>query len=175
MSVILSLIRSGLSNESALASSVRDRRELVQDAEQANDEVKLTLTDLEGALESCCESLSQVEEKERFLAVRIARYRSLMEERERKMQSMVEEPNDTHPSEDVENTDSRHDLDALRARHAKDSKCLIEVEKINKDILVELEKLRRRVEHLEEQRDDVQAKRNECQDCMLAWGSYELT
>ncbi|EJK46255.1 hypothetical protein THAOC_35083 [Thalassiosira oceanica] len=153
-----------------------DRLELEQEVAQANDEeIKLTLTDLEDTLESCCESLSQVEEKERFLGIRIARYKSLMEERELKMQSMVEEPTDSHSSEDVENADSRLDLDALRARHAKDSRCLSEVEKLHKGILAELEKLRRRVEHLEEQRDDVQAKRNECRDCMLALGSYELT
>ena len=154
MSAILSLLRSSLSNESPLASSVRhlsslDKLELAQDFEANDDEIKFTLT----------ESLSRVEEKERFLAMRIARYKSLMEERVLKMQC-----NDTQ--EDVENADTR--LGALRAS-------LSEVEKIHKDILVELEKLRRKVEHLEEQRDDVQAKRNECQDCMLALGSYELT
>ena len=154
MSGILSLLRSSLSNESPLASSVRhlsslDKLELAQDFEANDDEIKFTLT----------ESLSRVEEKERFLAMRIARYKSLMEERVLKMQC-----NDTQ--EDVENADTR--LGALRAS-------LSEVEKIHKDILVELEKLRRKVEHLEEQRDDVQAKRNECQDCMLALGSYELT
>jgi len=164
MSAILSLLRSSLSNESPLASSVRhlsslDKLELAQDFEANDDEIKFTLTDLDDTLETCCESLSRVEEKERFLAMRIARYKSLMEERVLKMQC-----NDTQ--EDVENADTR--LDALRAS-------LSEVEKIHKDILVELEKLRRKVEHLEEQRDDVQAKRNECQDCMLALGSYELT
>lgn len=144
-----------------------------------NEELETTLSELEGSLAGCRTTLEAFEKKERFVGVRIGRYRTLMEKREvhicdlmkRIQQSQLTIANKEEGYDDLENKslDSlRDELASLQSKHTADQAALRSVEDLHKDILVQIEIFRRRIVDLEEKQQDILSKRDECRDFLIA-------
>lgn len=171
--------------ESSVANlSSRDRETLAQDValEINNEEVESSLADLEGTLRESKASLEVFERKERFLGVRIDRYRVLMDKRVRSLMDKLHQTNrnndddltssyDEDDDDDLENKNSdnmREQLDTLLT----DQKSLSSVEELHKEIIMQIEVSRRNIHELEEKQDDIMKKRDECRDFLVVAAEY---
>lgn len=164
--------------------SSRDRETLAQDValEINNEEVESSLADLEGTLRESKASLEVFERKERFLGVRIDRYRVLMDKRVRSLMDKLHQTNrnndddltssyDEDDDDDLENKNSdnmREQLDTLLT----DQKSLSSVEELHKEIIMQIEVSRRNIHELEEKQDDIMKKRDECRDFLVVAAEY---
>lgn len=196
MSSLLSSIYSVLSSYNAaerqrLESSVanlssRDRESLAQDValELDHEQVESSLADLETTLAESKTSLEKFEKKERFLGLRLGRYRELMDRREDHMNNLMERMQQTNSNgellsdndeDDVENTNLDHlreQIETLEAKHAADQISLRSVEDCHKDIIVQIEELRRNIRDLEEKQESIGKQRDECRDFLVAAAEY---
>ena len=174
--------------ESSVANlSSRDRETLAQDValEINNEEVESSLADLEGTLRESKASLEVFERKERFLGVRIDRYRVLMDKREEHMRSLMDKLHQTNRNNDDDLTSSydEHDDDDLENKNSDnmreqldtlltDQKSLSSVEELHKEIIMQIEVSRRNIHELEEKQDDIMKKRDECRDFLVVAAEY---
>mmetsp|Transcript_11910 Transcript_11910/g.25122 ORF Transcript_11910/g.25122 Transcript_11910/m.25122 type:complete len:259 (-) Transcript_11910:270-1046(-) len=149
-----------------------------------NERDELDLDELNTTLEQCKISLKSFETKERFLWTRISRYRQLMKKREQYIfdlqskcaASSIENSNAISDDYDEENRngdndrydDLRKQVASLQEKHGHDRENLSSVEQIYKEILIELETLRRKIHDLEEKRTFISQKREECQEFLIA-------
>ena len=135
-----------------------------------DDEVESSLAELNVALDQCRTSLASFEKKERFLGIRIARYRQLMEQREHHIHELRLK---CHNEED-DDFENKNDLDvekhssSLQSKHERDRESLRSVEGMHRDMIAETELLRRRIDDLEEKQQEILEKREECREFLIA-------
>jgi chromosome segregation ATPase len=169
-----------------------DNTDLVVDG---NDDklLETTLQELEQTLDQCELSLNEFEKKERFLFVRIARYRKMIRDREcsiteiqekrqqqekKKNASRNNDDNDISSGEsksdpqqiDVENNDNNTTEDKISQlilKHQQDQSKLQDVETIHADIIAQIETLKRRILDLEDKKQDILKKREECREFLV--------
>ena len=180
--------------ESSVANlSTRDRESLVHDIalEIDHEDVESSLAGLEVTLSECKTSLEAFEKKERFVGVRINRYRMLMDRREERMRELMDDRSQQQSSHSNNKTDDssseneddddlenknlhnlREQLDTLQAKHTIDQKRLQSVEELHKIFIVQIEILRRRINDLEEKQENIMVKRDECQDFLIAAAEF---
>lgn len=176
--------------ESSVANlSSRDRESLVHDIalEINHEDVETTLADIEATLTECRATLVSFEKKERFLGLRIDRYRTLIDKREHHMQDLAKKLEQSQHNKNVgdnsclnddddlenKNIDNLKDrIGALQSKHSSDQQSLQGVEKLHKDIIAQVEIYRRRINDLEEKQQDLMLKRDECQEFLIAASGY---
>jgi len=199
--------------------SSRDRESLIHDiATEINDQdVESSLVHLEHTLDQCHVSLVEFEKKERFVGLRLERYKGLMWRREERMKELMEKiqqqnnggkqrssspssfsslhENDTRSflnedtniidddETDLENNTVQtqpskkklqQQLTTLQTKHAIDTQSLLGVEGLHKNLIVQIEVLRRRIRELETKQDDIARRKEECRDFLIA-ASAEFT
>ncbi|KAL7527330.1 hypothetical protein ACHAWF_002138 [Thalassiosira exigua] len=216
MSFLLSSIHSALSHyvpvewqpfQSSVAQlSTRDRASLVGDVAMGLDRegVESTLEELDATLAECRASLESFERKERFLHVRLDRYRTLMGRREERMSDLRNriggaESNTSAIDDGAGRDDSGDDigddvalarsgecidvekndlenltdrLNEMQSKHSSDQTMFSEVEGMHKDIIVQISQFRYKIKYLEEKQQDTVAKRDECQEFLIAAMEY---
>ena len=183
MSSILSSIYSFISSYSPIGGqqpyqsevanlSTRDRDTLVNEIDEVNhEEVEGSLAELEITLNECNSSLEQFDKKERFLGVRINSYRKLMRQREELVATLQSTTNTNNETDELESK-QRDQLNTLQAKHAADEKSLQSVIELHKEIISEIESLRRRIANLIEKRDQILKNREQCSDFLMVAEEY---
>ena len=185
MSSILSSIYSFISSYSPIGGqqpyqsevanlSTRDRDTLVNEiANEVNhEEVFNSLAELEITLNECNSSLKQFDKKERFLGVRVNSYRKLMQQREDLMATLQSTTNTNNNETDELESRQRDQLNILQTKHAADEKSLQSVVELHKEIISEIESLRRRIATLKQKKDDILRSREQCNDFLMAAEEY---
>jgi chromosome segregation ATPase len=193
-------------------SSQQTQQELQQEEQQTstdlsvedgNDDLETALMELETVLSACELSLQQFEKKERFLYVRIGRYREMiegqacyiekLEQGEQEQQEQVDsdnkeeaeaeaaseenddEENDKH-AVDMENDNNainneeqeqEQKISEVKKKHTQDEQKLQEVEKIHASIITQIELLKRRIGELEDKKQDIIEKREDCHQFLM--------
>eukprot|EP00970_Alexandrium_tamarense_P000261 scaffold31_cov198-Alexandrium_tamarense.AAC.2 len=140
------------------------------------DEIETSISQLDEALLHSKSNLETFAKREIFLSVRISKYRRLMEQREGHINNLfsMHNSNTLSGNEDLENTSNlKEQISSLQAKHQQDQSTLKSVEEIHKGIIVQMEVLRRRISDLEEKREDILIKREECQEFLLAAAERE--
>jgi chromosome segregation ATPase len=140
------------------------------------DEIETSISQLDEALLHSKSNLETFAKREIFLSVRISKYRRLMEQREGHIDNLfsIHNSNTLSGHEDLENTSNlKEQISSLQAKHQQDQSTLKSVEEIHKGIIVQMEVLRRRISDLEEKREDILIKREECQEFLLAAAERE--
>lgn len=140
------------------------------------DEIETSISQLDEALLHSKSNLETFAKREIFLSVRISKYRRLMEQREGHINNLfsIHNSNTLSGNEDLENTSNlKEQISSLQAKHQQDQSTLKSVEEIHKGIIVQMEVLRRRISDLEEKREDILIKREECQEFLLAAAERE--
>jgi len=184
MSSIFSSIYSFISSQSPIGGqqpyqtevanlSTRDRDTLVNEIANSvnHEEVEGSLSELEITLAECNSSLEQFDKKERFLGVRINSYKKLMQQRETLMATLQSTTNTNDETDELESK-RRDQLNTLRTKHAADEKSLQSVVELHKEIISEIESLRRRIADLIEKRDSILQSREQCNDFLMAAEEY---
>lgn len=115
-------------------------------------------------LAECKPSLEKYYNRERFLGIRIERYRKLIDQRRDSI--MIRRVN----SVDEDDLENRHSdsLDGLQRKLDTDQSCLQSVIELHKDIVAQIEILRRRIDDIEYKVNDIDVKRKECQEIWIA-------
>lgn len=123
-----------------------------------------TLKDEKTLLAECKSSLTEYYNRERFLGIRIERYRKLIDQRRDSI--MIRHVN----SVDEHDLENRHSdsLDGLQRKLDTDQSCLQSVIELHKDIVAQIEILRRRIDDIEYKMNDIDVKRKECQEIWIA-------
>eukprot|EP00584_Thalassiosira_punctigera_P027831 CAMPEP_0172577740 /NCGR_PEP_ID=MMETSP1067-20121228/138384_1 /TAXON_ID=265564 ORGANISM="Thalassiosira punctigera, Strain Tpunct2005C2" /NCGR_SAMPLE_ID=MMETSP1067 /ASSEMBLY_ACC=CAM_ASM_000444 /LENGTH=203 /DNA_ID=CAMNT_0013370431 /DNA_START=64 /DNA_END=675 /DNA_ORIENTATION=+ len=172
------LARSQFESSAAVANmSSLDRESLVHEIvrELDREEAESGLAGLEGVIDQCRSSLESFERKERFVGVRLGRYRALMARKDARVGELTERTRSSRrrsDEEDLEDNGTSDRLDELRAAHDADRERLRSVEELHKNFIAEVEVLRRRIGELEEKRKDMMAKREECRDFLVAAAEF---
>lgn len=111
-------------------------------------------------LAECKSSLEEYYNRERFLGLRIDRYQKMIDQRKDILRM--------HKSaDDVEN--NLFDFsDIQQTKLDEDELCLQSVIELRKDIIAQMELLRRRIDDIESKMEDIGYKRKECQDMLIA-------
>ncbi len=113
-------------------------------------------------LAECKSSLEGYYKRERFVGVRIERYRKLIDQRQKDIMIRIDSADN-----DVEN---KHldSLDVLQTKLEADELSLQSVIELHKDIIAQMETLRRRIDDIEFKVHDIDTKRIECQEMFIA-------
>jgi hypothetical protein len=128
--------------------------------------VASAIAELETALDQCRLSLVKFEQKERFMSMRIQKYRMLIDQRnERANQDTVGLDEDLEHDNFVK---SENQVRSSADKWDKDEMTLQSVEQIHKNIIADMEVLRRRIRELEEKKEIYLGLREECRDFVLA-------
>eukprot|EP00984_Skeletonema_dohrnii_P004478 scaffold1586_cov126-Skeletonema_dohrnii-CCMP3373.AAC.12 len=165
--------------------------------EDGNDPLETTLDELEQTLATCELSLDEFERKERFLYVRIEKYREMIrerecfidsQEREQEIQgaasnddnsvnasceeetagAVEEETQDEEENNDDNNNNPTQDqIIQLKHKHQQDQTNLQDVEAIHEDIIVQIETIKRRILELADKKQDILKKREECHEFLV--------
>lgn len=153
--------------------STRDRDTLVNEIANSvnHEEVEGSLAELEITLAECNSSLEQFDKKERFLGARINSYRKLMRQRDELIVTLQSTTNTNNETDELESTQIDQ-LNTLQAKHAADEKSLQSVVELHKEIISEIELLRRRIANLIEKRDGILQSREQCNDFLMAAEEY---
>jgi len=153
--------------------STRDRDTLVNEIANSvnHEEVEGSLAELEITLAECNSSLEQFDKKERFLGVRINSYRKLVRQRDELIATLQSTTNTNNETDELESTQIDQ-LNTLQAKHAADEKSLQSVVELHKEIISEIESLRRRIANLIEKRDSILQSREQCNDFLMAAEEY---
>jgi len=91
-----------------------------------------------------------------------------------------EDDNIINDETDLENnalqtqTTLKQQLTTLQTKHAIDTQSLLGVEGLHKNLIVQIEVLRRRIRELETKQDDIARRKEECRDFLIA-ASAEFT
>jgi chromosome segregation ATPase len=183
MSSILSSIYSFISSYSPIGGqqpyqsdvaslSTRDRDTLVNEIANEVNQVEGSLAELEITLAECNSSLEQFDKKERFLGVRINSYRKLLRQRDELMATLQSTTNTNNNEMDELESKQRDQLNILQTKHAADEKSLQSVVELHKEIISEIESLRRRIATLKQKKDDILRSREQCNDFLMAAEEY---
>ncbi len=191
-------------------SSQQTQQELQQEEQQTttdlsvedgNDDLETALEELETVLSACELSLQQFEKKERFLYVRIGRYREMIEgqacyiekleqdeqEQQEQVDSDIKEEEaaaavseDKDDEEDnkhaadmendnnaINNKEQEQKISEVKKKHTQDEHKLQEVEKIHASIITQIELLKRRIGELEDKKQDIAEKREDCHQFLV--------
>jgi chromosome segregation ATPase len=190
-------------------SSQQTQQELQQEEQQTttdlsiedgNDDLETALEELETVLSACELSLQQFEKKERFLYVRIGRYREMIEgqacyiekleqdeqEQQKQLDSDTKEEEEAAAvSENKDEEEDKHVVDMendnntinnkeqeqkiseVKKKHTQDEQKLQEVEKIHASIITQIELLKRRIGELEDKKQDIFLKREDCHQFLM--------
>jgi chromosome segregation ATPase len=170
--------------------------------EDGNDDLETALEELETVLSACELSLQQFEKKERFLYVRIGRYREMiegqacyiekLEQDEQEQQEQVDsdikaaaaaaaavsedkddEEEDKHvvdmenDNNTINNKEQEQKISEVKKKHTQDEQKLQEVEKIHASIIIQIELLKRRIGELEDKKQDIFLKREDCHQFLM--------
>lgn len=171
MSFIISFISSIFSSSRGSSNSSVDLNSADLDAlssflQKRNGEVEgeSTLEDEKTLLAECKSSLEEYYNRERFLGIRIERYRKLIDQRRDSI--MIRHVN----AVDEDDLENRHSdsLDGLQRKLDTDQSCLQSVIELHKDIVAQIEILRRRIDDIECKMNDIDVKRKECQEIWIA-------
>ena len=167
--------------------------------EDGNDDLETALEELETVLSACELSLLQFEKKERFLYVRIGRYREMIEgqacyiekleqdeqEQQKQLDSDTKEEEAAAVSENKDEEEDKHVVDMendnntinnkereqkiseVKKKHTQDEQKLQEVEKIHASIITQIELLKRRIGELEDKKQDIFLKREDCHQFLM--------
>lgn len=128
--------------------------------------VASAIAELETALDQCRLSLVKFEQKERFMSMRIQKYRMLIDQRnERANQDTVGLDEDLEHDNFVK---SENQVRSSADKWDKDEMTLQSVEQVHKNIIADMEVLRRRIRELEEKKEIYLGLREECRDFVLA-------
>ena len=168
----------------------RDRDSLVHEIASQLDgdgELDCALAELDATLDECRVALAVYERKERFVGLRLERYTELMGRRGRRIDVMSsqqqkqqrqagggDDDDDDAANDDLENNARQHvkeeldSLDALRSKHAADEEKLRRVRGVHKNLITQIEMLRRRVLILEGKRSNALARKEECREFLIA-------
>jgi hypothetical protein len=124
------------------------------------------LVELESILKQCRESLLKFESKERFVGIRIQRYRELLERRRECCRDTIEKTmSDSEQDQLFVNSESQVQT---KQKYNEEERTLRSVEKVHKNLIAEMEVLRRRISDLEEKRLNCIRMREECREFVLA-------
>ncbi|KAL3774445.1 hypothetical protein ACHAWO_004512 [Cyclotella atomus] len=144
----------------------------IAELETALDQCRLSLgvasaiAELETALDQCRLSLVKFEQKERFVSMRIQKYRMMIDQRnERANQDTVGLDEDLEHDNFVK---SENQVRSSADKWDKDEMTLQSVEQVHKNIIADMEVLRRRIRELEEKKEIYLGLREECRDFVLA-------
>ena len=189
-------------------SSQQTQQELQQEEQQTttdlsvedgNDDLETALEELETVLSACELSLKKFEKKERFLYVRIGRYREMIEgqacyiekleqdeqEQQKQLDSDTKEEEAAAVSENKDEEEDKHVVDMendnntinnkereqkiseVKKKHTQDEQKLQEVEKIHASIITQIELLKRRIGELEDKKQDIFLKREDCHQFLM--------
>lgn len=165
--------------------------------EDGNDDLETALEELETVLSACELSLQQFEKKERFLYVRIGRYREMIEgqacyiekleqdKQEQQEQGDIKEEaaaasEEKGKEDDKQAVDRENDNNAIKnnkeqeqkisevkKKHTQDEQKLQEVEKIHASIITQIELLKRRIGELEDKKKEILEKRQDCHQFLV--------
>lgn len=153
-----SISKSDISESTANLPSVT-RNHMAHQVEDVLDE-RPVLAQLEETIESTTEKLEKMEESERFLFTRISKYRTMLAEEEMRV----------HNGEDI----SKEEKERLIKQNEKYQQQIYDVMDIHKNILVNVELLRRKLKDLEEKKEDMLGKFEECEEFVVASARFEL-
>jgi len=164
--------------------------------EDGHDQLETTLEELEQTLTTCELSLDEFERKERFLYVRIEKYREMIRERECFIDSqereqeikgaasnddnnvkasgeedaaaavVEEETQDEEENNDDNNNNPTQDQ-ITQLKHKQDQTNLQDVEAIHEDIIVQIETIKRRIIELADKKQDILKNREECHEFLV--------
>ena len=134
------------------------------DGEEEGESSLLLSEDEKILLAECKSSLEGYYKRERFLSVRIERYRKLIDQRQKDIMIRIHVDS---ADNDIEN---KHldSLDVLQTKLDADELSLQSVMELRKDIIAQMETLRRRIDDVEFKVDDIDTKRIECQEMIIA-------
>ena len=138
-------------------------REQQPDDHDEYGEPSLLADDEKTLLAECKMSLEEYYKRERFLGDRIERYRTLTDRRQNKIKSLM------HARKSGDDEENKHlvSLDVLRKKIDADELCLQSVIELHKDIIAEIEILRRKIDDIEFKMNDIDTKKIECQEMLI--------
>lgn len=148
------------------SSSLEDGQDNVAiDRNDEGHDVESDLAEMESVLQQCRASLEKFETKERFVGIRIQRYRGLLQRR-----------NDRNSQLGINmslNNDEKHNNFVESCNIAQDKQLQSEitlesVETVHKNLIAQIEVLRRRIQDLDEKKRSYIDMANECKDFVLA-------
>lgn len=127
-------------------------------------EPSLLADDEKTLLAECKLSLEEYYKRERFLGDRIERYRTLTDRRQNRIKSLM------HARKSGDDEENKHlvSLDVLRKKIDADELCLQSVIELHKDIIARIEILRRKIDDIEFKMNDIDTKKIECQEMLIA-------
>jgi Mg2+ and Co2+ transporter CorA len=142
------------------ALSSTSRQHLAHQIEDTLDD-RDVVEQLDDAIDGTKNKLEKMEESEQFLGTRIRRYRQMLAEHQMRLQKK---------------RDTMTNLD--RERHMKQQERyklqICDVIDIHRNILKEVEILRRKLKSLEQKRNDFCTKRDECEEFLVASARLDL-
>lgn len=175
-----------------VADSDLDDSSSTRSLEEEPCNIESALADLNAVLLECRESLGVFDKKEKFVDLRLRRYRQLMLQGEDRIVQLEESMSSSQQgtSEIVSLNDAeegttsiaasgRSDdnvelkqqrLQTMQTKHERNRSSLGDVELIQRDIIAHMEVLRRKIEVLENKREDMLEKRGECREFLLTAG-----
>eukprot|EP00956_Cyclotella_meneghiniana_P022736 scaffold43354_cov73-Cyclotella_meneghiniana.AAC.6 len=149
-----------------LGSSLEDGQDnVVIDTTDKGHDVESDLAELESVLEQCRASLEKFETKERFVGIRIQRYRGLLQrrnDRDSQLAINMSSNNDEEHNGFIESRNFVHD------KQLQNEITLESVETVHKNLIAQIEVLRRRIQDLEEKKKSCIDMSNECKEFVLA-------
>lgn len=122
------------------------------------------LAELESLLDQCRKSLEKFESRERFMSVRIQRYRGQLDKRRDKCEIIK----DMSDSDHIQLVESVIQIESTKDKYNRDVQALQSVEQMHKNLIAEIEVLRRRIRDLDEKKSDLIDITEECQEFVLA-------
>ena len=139
----------------------------LEDGNTSSDGIESDLDELDAVLDQCRTSLEKFEKKERFVSIRIQRYRGLLDQRSSNYQIDSDISNDSDQFQLVE-SGSENQTQSIQEKYSQDELALQSVEQVHMNLIAEIEVLRRRICDLEEKQRSYVAMREECTEFVLA-------
>ena len=127
--------------------------------------LETTLSELEQTLTACELSLHDYDTKERFLFLRIERYREMILRRGCCIDKLLSSAD--YQADTAANNTTNDKITQLKIKHMQDQSNLQSVIEIHTDIIAQIETLKRRIEELEEKKQDIMTKREECYEFLV--------
>lgn len=147
-------------------SSLEDGQDNVAiDRNDEGHDVESDLAELESVLQQCRASLEKFETKERFVGIRIQRYRGLLQRRnDRNSQLGI----NMSLNNDEEHNNFIESCNIAQDKQLQSEITLESVETVHKNLIAQIEVLRRRIQDLDEKKRSYIDMADECKDFVLA-------
>jgi len=136
------------------------RHHLAHQIEETLDDRSLT-NQLDETIHTTQEKLEEMQGSEQFLDTRIRKYRKMLAEHLMRI---------NRECEDMNGVDKERHLD-LQERYQLQ---ICDVMDVHKEIVIQVETLRRKLKELEKKRDDLKYKREECEEFLIASAKLDL-